>query len=175
MSFIKKYKKEILIFLCIILIFIHGFLDSYFRVDNVTILLIVLIFLIPYIPLIKKVKFGEFEAELEQGTSTPLPPITQNIESRDKFTIMEKKILSTLYKYQIQSFGNDKSKRFTFIITPFFKIEYPDYLAGVSSLLKRGFISVSPENNHCSLTNEGLDYIEKNKSKIYDEKLAYTF
>lgn len=109
-----------------------------------------------------------------QGFSQPITSQAQNIQKLIDFTKIEIKILSTLYKYQKQSFGNDISKRWTFIITPYFKEEYPDYLDGISRLLKKGFIAISPVDNHCMITNEGLDYIEKNKS-IYDKDLAYTF
>ena len=38
--------------------------ENLFKIDNTTVLLLILIILLPYIPLIKKIKFGSFEAEI---------------------------------------------------------------------------------------------------------------
>ena len=116
----------------------------------------------------------EYLLKRMHGISQPIAPQIKNYQKNDEFTNIEKKILSTLYQNQKQSFQNDNSKRWTFVVTPYAKDEYNDYLDGVSKLLKKGLIAVSSENYHCMLTNEGLDYCEKNKS-ILDEKLVYIF
>ncbi len=59
-----KKRNALIITIIIVLIVLHGLSDNFFRIDNTTVLLLIVIILIPYIPLIKKIKFGEFEAEI---------------------------------------------------------------------------------------------------------------
>jgi hypothetical protein len=106
------------------------------------------------------------ESESGQGSTTPLEPSPQakNEPARsdvdrvaffDLLTNDEKKIMRTLWRYQRSSFHDDFSKRWTFKIfanTP----EYPAFLMAVSELLRKGLISVNPENEQCALTNEGI-------------------
>ncbi|HSW48046.1 MAG TPA: hypothetical protein VLG67_03095 [Candidatus Saccharimonadales bacterium] len=72
-------KKENLFiaFIIIVLIFIHGLSDNFFRIDSTTVLLLVIIIFIPYIPLIKKIKYGNFEAEI---TTDEIRKIEKKVE-----------------------------------------------------------------------------------------------
>lgn len=138
---------------------------------------------IPWLPLFfKKIDLpGGFSAEAKdrkQGKSEPLPPVeTSNQESTlalpgfdQKNDVNEslhltkhaKKVLATLWRYQRQSFGNDNSKRWTFLIYPG-SVEYFQFLTGVAELGWLGYVSINPENNQVALTNEGLSYSSKDE------------
>jgi len=181
LNFMKKYVNIIFGAVIFILIITHGLFNSRFLVDNTTIFLLLILLILPYVSKIIYFKYKDFEVNLEereQGSSSPILPQSQTIQKSENlsdkdFLPIEKQIISTLYKYQNQSFPNDFTKRWTFVITPRYKY-YPEYLIGISKLLEKGFIAVIPENYHCMLTNEGLDYVNKHKG-IYDEKVVFTF
>ena len=65
-DFIKRKKYYFYTVLIFIFIIIHGKFDSFFKIDNITLILLFLLFLLPYIPLVKrwKFKYGDFEAEV---------------------------------------------------------------------------------------------------------------
>jgi hypothetical protein len=106
------------------------------------------------------------ESESGQGSTPPLEPspqaenepasaVVDYIHIFDSLTNDEKKILRTLWRYQKLSFQEDYSKRWTFKVfanTP----EYPMFLIAVSGLLRKGLVSINPENEQCALTNEGI-------------------
>ena len=106
------------------------------------------------------------ESESGQGSTTSLEPSPQvknepamvevnRVALFDSLTNDEKKIMRTLWRYQRSNFHEEFSKRWTFKIfanAP----EYPAYLTAVSELLRKGLISVNPENEQCALTNEGI-------------------
>ena len=58
-----NYLKLFSIFV-LVLILAHGFFDDFFKIDNTSVLLLLILVLLPYLPLIKKIKFGDFEAEI---------------------------------------------------------------------------------------------------------------
>src|SRR5260221_3157303 len=66
----KSFKsgKIIIIIFCfnIIILLLHLFRASFVQIDNTTILLMVLVLLTPFASHIKKIKFGDFEAEINQ-------------------------------------------------------------------------------------------------------------
>jgi hypothetical protein len=109
---------------------------------------------------------GEVETqERAQGaTERPLPPPVdvQQAAAPASPSPDTKKVLATLWRYQRQSFGNDTTKRWTFRIHPQAR-DYPRFLAGLSEAVNRGWVTVSPENHQCMLTNEGLAYVEANR------------
>jgi hypothetical protein len=137
--------------------------------DQATLGLLVLAAL-PWLTLFfKKFKIpGIGEAETQervQGTTQkplPPPPGAQVVTTTMVISPNTKKVLATLWRYQRQSFGNDNTKRWTFMIYPNAS-EFPRYLAGVSEAVNLGWVTVSPETHQCMLTNEGLAYIEKNQ------------
>lgn len=49
----------------LLLVVLHGLFDSVFRVDNTTVFLVIILLLLPYLHLIRKIKFGDFEAEIK--------------------------------------------------------------------------------------------------------------
>lgn len=59
-----KKRNFFIVTVIVILIVIHGLSDNFFRVDSTTVLLILILILLPFIPFIKKIKFGNFEAEI---------------------------------------------------------------------------------------------------------------
>lgn len=67
MKKIVRNKQVIFFVIILVLIAIHGLWDNFFKVDNTSVLLLLILILLPYIPLIKKIKFGDFEAEISHG------------------------------------------------------------------------------------------------------------
>lgn len=63
-----KSDKIIIIIFCfnVIILLLHLFRASFVQIDNTTILLMVLVLLTPFASHIKKIKFGDFEAEINQ-------------------------------------------------------------------------------------------------------------
>lgn len=107
---------------------------------------------------------AETQERVQGATEKPLPP---SPGARDSTVTPElsphtKKVLATLWRYQHQSFGDDTTKRWTFMIYPNAR-DFPKYLAGVSEAVNLGWVTVEPGTYQCMLTNEGLAYIEKNK------------
>lgn len=144
------------------------------RVDSTTLGLLGLAVL-PWLTLFfKKFKVpGIVEGEAQdraQGVTPPKPPASiaaevaqaQGVAARAPFeglSLSAKKILRTLWRYQKQSFKEDYSRRWTFAILPGAS-EYPQYLEGLSELLKMSLISMNPENHQSALTNEGIILME---------------
>jgi hypothetical protein len=80
-----------------------------------------------------------------------------------------KKILATLWRYQQQSFKNDFSKRWTFLIYPG-SAQFIEYINGLGELLKYGYVSVRSDNSQVMLTNEGIYYIQHHKEiQVYED------
>lgn len=50
-----------------ILVVVHGLSPDSFRVDYVTVLLLVIILFAPFAPLVRRIKLGEFEAEIDKA------------------------------------------------------------------------------------------------------------
>ncbi len=84
-----------------------------------------------------------------------------------------KKVLATLWRYQQQSFQNDFSKRWTFLIYPG-SPEFIQYMNGVAELLKFRFVEVRSDNSQCMLTNEGIYYAQHHK-EIQEYKEFFNF
>ena len=162
----------------ILLVLIHGLQPNLFIVDNTTNALLIILLIYSYKDRIKMIKGHGFEVQLRdraQGTiNHPLPPQVEKMESSHSFSDTEKRILSTLYKYQDVYFAKDLSKRWGFKINSRAGDAYYQYLGALTSLLKKGLVSVSAENDMCFLTNEGIEYIRKN-SHIVDLDNLYTF
>lgn len=118
----------------------------------------------------KKFKIpGVGEAETQDRTQSttekPLPPPTpiKALAAPAQPSADTMKLLATLWRYQRQSFKDDNTKRWTFRLTPAAK-DYPRFLAGLSEALDQGWATVSPENDQCMLTNEGLAYVAGNQA-----------
>lgn len=141
-------------------------------IDQTTVLLLAMAIL-PWLTLFfRKLKIpgileGEAYERTQGTTEKPLPPkeptasvpqlkITSPALSNDA-----KKILATLWKYQKQHFKEDYSRRWTFRVFPA-AYQYSSYLSGLSELIKLGLVVVSPENEQCMLTNEGINFVINN-------------
>ncbi len=158
---------SIISLICLIFIFIYWRCPA--RVDKITLVLLV-IGLAPWLTkFFTKIKIGDLEAHSvgrSQGsTDTPLPPT--EIQANTVITLKgsslspdAKKILATLWRYQKQRFKDDYTNRWTFKLFPH-SLQYTAYILGVGELLKIGLISISPKNEQCMLTNEGITFVEK--------------
>lgn len=106
---------------------------------------------------------GEAETigKTQSTTEKPLPPPAEPtmLSTDGELTPNAKKVLATLWRYQRQTFKDDNTKRWTFRLTPASN-DYPHFLAGLSETVARGWVAVSPENDQCMLTNEGLAYVD---------------
>jgi hypothetical protein len=113
----------------------------------------------------------------EKGGKSREIPVRHDLEgfilAGDSLSPSAKKVLATLWRYQHQQFGNDNSKRWTFGVNPLFN-GYPQYLAGVSEGVNRGWVAVSPEAYQCMLIHEGLAYLDDN-DKLTNNKDFYVF
>ena len=66
-SFVQSGKIIVVIFCFnILILFLHIFKATFVLIDSTTILLMVLVLLTPFASHIKKIKWGDFEAELEK-------------------------------------------------------------------------------------------------------------
>lgn len=83
-TFIKKNKYSFQIILLLVLILVHGFLNNYFIIDNVTIFLIMILVLLPYVSYISKIKFGDFEAEITHDDIKSIEEKVEKIPHTDK-------------------------------------------------------------------------------------------
>jgi len=159
--------------LSLFLLYAQSFIEN-FTVNQTTVLLLTIAAL-PWLSLFfKKGKIGDIEwdnAGKTQGsvkkiTSPRITPLqeksTKETEAINReFTKESEKILRTLWRYQKATFKDDFSKRWTFAINPA-STEYTNYLNGLAPLVAQGLVAVSPENNQCMLSNEGILYVEKN-------------
>ena len=78
-----------------------------------------------------------------------------------------------MWNYQKLHFKEDYSKRWTFTVYPS-SPEYPNFLSGLSEVVNKGLVIVSPNNFQCMLTNDGLAYI-KERNDIKDFEDLYRF
>lgn len=82
----KKIKKHIpiIIFLIVLVLFIlYLFNASFVRIDNTTLLLLVLLLLAPFSESLRKIKFGEFEAEIEPSEVKKIEKEVNEIEKEE--------------------------------------------------------------------------------------------
>ncbi len=67
MNFLHLFMKKrniVLTIAIVILILIHGLSENLFKIDSTSVLLLIVIILLPYIPSIRKIRYGDFEAEI---------------------------------------------------------------------------------------------------------------
>lgn len=141
-------------------------------IDQTTVLLLAMAILPWLTVFFKKLKIpgvleGETHERTQGTTEKPLPPkespatLPQLKTTSPTLSNNAKKILATLWKYQKQHFKDDYSRRWTFKVFPH-AYQYSSYLSGLSELIKLGLVVVSPENEQCMLTNEGINCIVNN-------------
>lgn len=170
---------SIISLICLVLMIMHWIWPKIFIDEKVLILLAMAI--LPWLtPFFKKFKFGPVEGETHERTqgmtNKPQPPkdsSSSNQEQKNGLSADAKKILATLWKYQKQTFEDNKIKRWTFRLFPNATM-YPNYLAGLSELLKLGLVSIATENEQCMLTNEGIDFVKKS-DEIQSHQDIYKF
>ena len=164
---------------CGVLLFIHLVWPK-IPIDNEALVLIGIGFL-PWLTLfVKKFKLpGGVEGETHQrsqgSTEKPVPPTDESMRtelSDSGLSPEEKKIMATLWRYQKQHFGDDRSKRWTFIVSPTAPL-YSRYLRGISELFDKGLISLASDH-HIMLTNEGFHFMENNVD-IQNNEAIYSF
>ena len=147
------------------------------NIDGITLGLLV-VALLPWLrPILKSIELpGGLKFELqdyEQSTTEhpPAPPQEQLAARQSQPHVVDDtarmKVLATLWQYQRQFFKNDYTKRWTFAVGPAAP-DYPFYLRGVAALVSEGLGTVSPENNHVLLTNEGINYCEQHPNDLND-------
>lgn len=95
----KKLKKHIplIIFLIVLILFcLYLFNIDIVRIDSITLLLLALLLLVPFSSSLKKIKFGDFEAEIEPEEVKKIEKEVKKIEkeesrevSRDKSNIID--------------------------------------------------------------------------------------
>jgi hypothetical protein len=101
------------------------------------------------------------ELQSEAITAEPLTPQAAPLRLQPgDLSPAAGKILRTLWKYQQETFKDDKSKRWLFGINPIAP-DYAFYLSGISELIPRGLVAVSPENHLCMLTEVGIAYVQQ--------------
>jgi hypothetical protein len=103
------------------------------------------------------------EPRTQATTAEPLPPQAppqQPALQAAALSPAATKILRTLWRYQKQHFKDDHSKRWMFAVNPLAP-DYAVFLSGLSELVQRSLVAVSPDNHLCMLTNEGIAYMEQ--------------
>jgi hypothetical protein len=103
------------------------------------------------------------ELRSQATTTEPLPPQAPSQQPALQAAALfptATKMLRTLWHYQKQHFQNAYSKRWMFAINPLAP-EYATFLSGLSEVVQRSLVAVSPENHLCMLTNEGIAYMEQ--------------
>lgn len=89
-QFLKGNNQRIIGILILSLIILHGLFDSSFKVDTTTVLFVIILILLPYFHLIKKIKYGDFEAEITQKEVSAIEKIADEIpENKNEKTKIE--------------------------------------------------------------------------------------
>jgi HEPN domain-containing protein len=88
-KFLKVNNQKIffvlILFVILSLIVLHGRFDDSFKVDNTTVLFIIILVLLPYFHLIRKIKFGDFEAEITPDEVSAIEKMADEIpEKKDE-------------------------------------------------------------------------------------------
>lgn len=84
-------KSVSLIIVLLSLIIIHGLFDDIFKIDTVSVLLLAMLILSPYLSLIKKIKFGDFEAEISNDEVKNIEKQVQKIPNSQHSDVMSNK------------------------------------------------------------------------------------
>lgn len=87
-----KNRLKLFTILILVLIIIHGLFNDFFKVDNTSILLLLILILLPYLPLIKKIKFGDFEAEISNEEIKSIEKKVKEIPEKQHRKIKSKKV-----------------------------------------------------------------------------------
>jgi hypothetical protein len=141
------------------------------------------VFLPWFIDLLRSVKLpGGTElgfGKQQSITDKPTPPrATLKFVAAEKkyldYSDDAKKILKTLWRYQKEYFKDQDQKRWTFTVSPAAP-DHPAFLRGLSELVNTALVSISPQNNHCMLTNEGIRFGRQNETALESFSDIYAF
>jgi hypothetical protein len=81
-------------------------------------------------------------------------------------------LLATLWKYQIGSFGNDKSRRWFLALKPD-NPDFREFAIGFSRLHDLGLVAVGTAQFEISLTDKGYQYCQQNDRKLKKRKRLF--
>ena len=101
-SLLSYFIFIVIVILSLLLAHTFPFMKNYIVVDNTSILLIIILIILPFIPNIKKIKWGDFEAEIDIKEIHKLEKSVKKMKSTDISTKM------SLDKSKIKEY--DKSK-----------------------------------------------------------------
>ena len=79
-----------------------------------------------------------------------------------------KMVISTLWKHQQEYYTDHTQGRWSFAVgigSP----RYADFSIGVGQAMKKGLVTISPQNSQCLLTDAGIDFCSKNKDKLFTD------
>jgi hypothetical protein len=75
------------------------------------------------------------------------------------------RVLGTLWTYQIQHCGYDKSKLWAMTLPPD-RAQIPTFYRGLADLIEVGLADINPTDRMAHLTSEGFDYCQRNAEVV---------
>jgi hypothetical protein len=94
--------------------------------------------------------------------------ITSAVGSWEELSEEARIVLSTLWRHQQDYYTDHTQGRWTFMVgiqSP----RYADFLIGTGETMKKGLVTISPQNGQYLLTDSGISFCLKNKDKIYTD------
>ncbi len=124
----------------------------------------------------KELVQGQAKAEDVQGQGTagaPVDAAQQERPSSEELSFAaldesERKVLTTLWRFQKEAFPNDEKQRWGFGVA-LGSQEYFQFRKGAESLAQKHFVSIAP-TGLCFLTDTGLNYCNSESLNIAKEK-----
>jgi len=107
---------------------------------------------------IKRNKAGKAEAPEPTGA-------TPSVDSVEELSPEANRVLSTLWKHQQEYYSDHTQGRWTFavgITSP----RYADFLVGVGQSIRKGLVTISPQNGQFLLSDAGITFCKQNKDKL---------
>jgi hypothetical protein len=171
-KFEKELPSRLLSVTCVVIGFIH-FANSAWKADWILVAFVALCFA-PWLGYVfesigkegakyRNTKSGESTSPPDTGTTVAAQAAPQQT-TFDAMAYDEKKIISTLWRYQKRHFPDQKEARWTFVV----QIGSPDYMGfsyGFLELVKKGFASVAA-NGQIMLSQSGYLFCEANDAPL---------
>lgn len=109
------------------------------------------------------------------GTAAvPVEDVKINVASPFfQLSVDARRVLATLWKFQQQCSPNFTNERWTFIDVPG-SPTFPLYQRGLSELMGKSYVTITPSNGHAMLTNEGIRFCRENSKDIDGYPDVYT-
>jgi hypothetical protein len=82
----SNLSKKAFVFFIVLIIFlliVSGIENKFYHVNNFTVILLIVLILLPYFPLIKKIKYGDFEAEISPKEVDDIKEASNNIPKQN--------------------------------------------------------------------------------------------